>query len=289
MIHRCRWPRSLSRLAQHHIRGRRRHHSTSANPIEISHFDGLASTWWAPQGPSKLLHEMNPLRHDFIRSCTAIPTSPQKPSQKTKRRYLDVGCGGGIFAESAARLVDTAHVLAIDASNEVIKVAKRHALQDPLLQEPGRLVYENKAIEDLTVPKSIDEQFDVLTLFEVIEHISLPASFLDRCMRFVKPGGWIVLSTIARSWTSWLTTKVVAEDLIGLVPRGTHDWDKYINEAELRRFFEERPGWGGDAAIRSQGVIYVPALGWQTVSGSETFGNYFLGVRRNFTQEECIC
>lgn len=221
---------------------------------------------------------MNPLRHAFIKSCLS---SQADIVPSDHRRYLDVGCGGGIFAESAARLATTESVLAIDPSNEVIKVARAHALQDSLLQQPGRLVYENTSIEGLPQPASETEQFDVLTLFEVIEHISHPAPFLSSCLPFVKPGGWLIMSTIARTWTSWLTTKVVAEDIAGLVPRGTHDWEKYINEAEMRTFFKGEEGWGSRQGMRSQGVIYVPGLGWKVIEGGESWGNYFFGVRRD--------
>ena len=220
---------------------------------------------------------MNPLRHDFINSCLASDPRSESPQP---RRYLDIGSGGGIFAESAARLKDTASVLAIDPSSEVIKVARAHARQDPLLQQSGRLVYENKSLEDLALPTSPSQQFDVLTLFEVIEHVSLPAPFLQMCLPFVKPGGWIILSTIARTWASWLTTKVVAEDIVGLVPRGTHDWEKYVNEEELRAWFAKQEGWG-TMGLRSQGVVYVPGIGWRMVEGGEQWGNYFFGVRRN--------
>lgn len=256
----------------------RRHSSSSANPVEIEHFNKLAASWWAPYGPSKLLHEMNPLRHDFIASCVS---SEAQDSPPRKRRFIDIGCGGGIFAESAARLVDTERVLGIDPSSEVINVAKRHARQDVLLQEANRLTYENKSIEDIPVPKTEAEQYDVLTLFEVIEHISRPGPFLDTCLPFVKPGGWLILSTIARSWTSWVTTKVVAEDIVGLVPQGTHDWDKYINDQELKGFFEGKTGWGGEGKMKVQGVVYFPGLGWKSVPGSEKYGNYFFGIRKD--------
>ena len=178
---------------------------------------------------------MNPLRHDFINSCL----SPQgaSPSQPRKRSYLDIGCGGGIFTESAARLPTTSKVLGIDPSAEVIDIARTHACQDPLLLQPGRLEYRNTSVEELPVPTGEEGQFDVLTLFEVLEHVSRPAPFLASCLPFVKPGGWVVLSTIARTWTSWVTTKVVAEDLLRIVPRGTHDWGQYINEEELRGWF----------------------------------------------------
>lgn len=270
--------RNLSRFLRAPTKRRSSYQSSSVNAAEVLHFNNLASTWWDPYGSSRLLHQMNPLRHDFISSC--IESQPDSTST-SYRCYLDVGCGGGIFAESAARLPRTKSVVGLDPSNQVISVAKAHARQDPLLLEPGRLEYQNKAVEDLPVPRTPEEQFDVVSLFEVIEHINWPALFLSSCLPFVKPGGWLVLSTIARTWTSWLTTNVVAEDVVKLVPRGTHDWSKYINEQELRNFFRAQDGWGRDGALKSQGCMYVPAGGWRMVPGGEKWGNYFFGVRRD--------
>ncbi|KAI2628738.1 ubiquinone biosynthesis O-methyltransferase [Hypoxylon sp. NC1633] len=248
---------------------------STVSPDEVSHFNALASSWWDPQGPSRILHLMNPLRHDFIRSCrSSVLDDPPPPSAGLK--YLDIGCGGGIFAESAARLSSTASVTAIDPSPEVLSVAKAHARRDPALR--SKLTYVNTPIEKLPVPNAPQEGYDIVSIFEVVEHVSYPAQFLDRCTPFVKPGGWLVMSTIARTWMSWLTTNVVAEDLLRMVPRGTHDWRKYINEEEMRaHFLQKRTGW---AEPRCMGVIYVPGLGWKEVKGSERVGNYFFGVRR---------
>lgn len=220
---------------------------------------------------------MNPLRHQFILTCVESQFDPPPTS---KRRFLDIGCGGGIFAESVARLPLTEKVIGIDPSTDVISVARQHARQDPLLLEPGRLEYRNQSIEGLTLPENVHEKFDVVSLFEVIEHIDQPAPFLASCLPFVKPGGWLILSTIARTWTSWLTTKFLAEDMVRLVPRGTHDWGKYINDHELHAFFQNHSDWGRDG-ILSQGCVYLPGLGWKMVDGSEKFGNYFFGVRKN--------
>ena len=252
--------------------------SSSVNAAEVSHFNKLASTWWDPHGSSRLLHQMNPLRHEFILSCIE---SQVDGNFWKEMHYLDVGCGGGIFTESAARLPQTKSVVGIDPSNEVISVAKAHARQDPQFLEPGRLEYLTTAVEDLRVPQLQEKQFDVVSLFEVIEHIDQPAPFLYSCLPFVKPGGWLILSTIARTWTSWLTTTVVAEDVVRLVPRGTHDWSKYINERELRHFFRAQGGWGGGGGLKSQGYMYVPALGWRMVRRGENWGNYFFGVRKD--------
>ena len=282
MVIRSTATRNFSRLLRIPTRRHLSSQTSSINAAEVSHFNSLASTWWDPHGPSRLLHQMNPLRHEFISSC--IESQPE-PTSTDCRRYLDVGCGGGIFAESAARLPQTKSVLGIDPSHQVISVAKAHARQDPLLLRPGQLEYQNKAVEDLPFPRTVADQYDIVSLFEVIEHITLPAPFLSSCLPFVKPGGWLILSTIARTWTSWLTTNVVAEEVVRLVPRGTHDWKKYINEQELRKFFHSQDGWGRDGTLTSQGCMYVPSLGWRIVPGGEKLGNYFFGVRKDQREE----
>lgn len=217
---------------------------------------------------------MNPLRHTFINRCRRTHPSPNASERLT---YLDIGCGGGIFAESAARLRTTKSVTAIDPTPEVLAVAKKHQKTDPLLLEPGRLTYLNKAIEDLPVPKTPDSGVDILSLFEVIEHIQNPTPFLANAIQHVRPGGWLILSTISRTWTSWLTTKVMAEDVMRVVPRGTHDWNQYINVDEMKAWGAKQKGWG---AAMSMGVIYVPGIGWREVQGSESWGNYFYGIKR---------
>ncbi|CAP66815.1 uncharacterized protein PODANS_4_6900 [Podospora anserina S mat+] len=254
-----------------------RPHSTtttsSVNETEISHFSSLASSWWDPHGPSRPLHLMNPHRHDFIRSClSSSPTSPPYSSLT----YLDIGCGGGIFAESAARLPATLSITGIDASPVIISVAKSHARRDPSLAQ--KLSYLNSPIESLVLPP-----VDIVTCFEVIEHVDYPSQFLGELIKFVRPGGWVVMSTIARTWTSWVTTNLVAEDILKMVPKGTHDWGKYLHEYELREWFskensrEGKKVWG-DARV--MGVVFVPGCGWKEVKGSEKIGNYFFGVQR---------
>ncbi|KAG7286139.1 hypothetical protein NEMBOFW57_008442 [Staphylotrichum longicolle] len=183
---------------------------------------------------------MNPLRHDFIQSCL-LSFLPQPPTPAEPLRYLDVGCGGGIFAESAARLPTTRSVTAIDPSPTILEVARAHAKRDPSLAG-GKLEYVSETIESLALPARPEDRFDVVSVFEVVEHVDYPAAFLDRVGEFVRPGGWLVLSTIARTWTSWVTTNLVAEDLLGVVPKGTHDWYKYLNEDELRGYFAGKGG-----------------------------------------------
>jgi len=252
--------------------------ASSVNDTEVSHFNALASEWWDPHGSSRLLHLMNPLRHQFIRRCRAQEAhDPQE-----KLRYLDVGCGGGIFAESAARLSSTKSVTAIDPTPEVIAIANKHRRQDPLLLEPDRLTYLNTAIEGLPS----DQQFDIISLFEVIEHIQRPSPFLQSCLTHLKPGGWLIGSTIARTNVSWFTTKFVAEDILRMVPRGTHDWNQYIQPQELRNWARVQEDLSTDAlSWKVMGVVYVPGLGWREVNGSEAWGNYFFGLRKRDANE----
>lgn len=218
---------------------------------------------------------MNPLRHDFIRLCLASSHSP--PPQTFS--YLDIGCGGGIFASSAARLPNTATVTAIDPTELVIKVAQSHQRSDPSISPP-KLRYLNCAVEDLPVPESDTDKVDILTVFEVLEHIDNPSAFLDLATQHLKPGGWIVGSTISRSPMSYLTTKLIAEaPIIGIVPQGTHDWNKYIFPKELSRYFATR-GQDAFGELKTQGVIYIPALGWKVINNSQDLGNYFFGVQK---------
>ncbi|EAT78323.1 hypothetical protein SNOG_14452 [Parastagonospora nodorum SN15] len=158
--------------------------SGTVDPTEVSHFNALASTWWDPHGPSRLLHLMNPLRHSFISQCRlSTPTE--------KLRYLDIGCGGGIFAESAARLPTTKSVTAIDPTPEVLKIAEGHKRRDPTLMQPGRLSYLNTSIEDLPLPATPNEAFDIVTLFEVLEHVNAPRPVPRTCAAARQAGGLV--------------------------------------------------------------------------------------------------
>jgi polyprenyldihydroxybenzoate methyltransferase / 3-demethylubiquinol 3-O-methyltransferase len=325
-----------------------RHHSSassaSVSADEVSHFSALASSWWDPMGPSRVLHLMNPLRHDFIASCLA-DSHPlgRESSEETKSnhfvrdkhnhatatnnglRYLDVGCGGGIFAESLARTIpidssskrtltttNAASVLAIDPSSTLIRIARGHARTDPIVHAhlcSGHFRYENTTVEELSSQSmkhedrssSSDDElsFDIITLFEVLEHVdpdtSSPLSFLVHCLQLLRPGGWLIGSTIARTLPSFLVHKVVAEAPwpVGVVPRGTHEWSKFVNADELKGWVEEglmrvqneASRRSGSKALdgmrwKCAGVVYVPGLGWKMVDGGENWGNYFWAIRK---------
>ena len=200
-------PSALS-VPQFSTRVRRQHQhgqtspSSSIDPTEVTHFNALASAWWDPHGSSRLLHLMNPMRHQFIKQCLA--SQADAPASQQKLDYLDIGCGGGIFAESAARLHNTSSVTALDPTPEVFKVAEAHKRRDPMLCQAGKLTYLNIGIEDLSKNVPSQKQYDIVSVFEVIEHVNKPSEFLDQVLPHVKPGGWLIMSTIARTWTSWL-------------------------------------------------------------------------------------
>ncbi|KKY28902.1 putative hexaprenyldihydroxybenzoate mitochondrial precursor [Phaeomoniella chlamydospora] len=231
---------------------------------------------------------MNPLRHDFITEC--LSTDPSNTISK-KYEYLDIGCGGGIFAESAARRPHTSSVTAIDPTPEVIAIAREHARNDPSLSPP-KLTYINTSIENLSThlppspSSSPPHQFDIITLFEVLEHITHPSPFLTHILStHLKPGGWFICSTISRHPMSFLTTKLIAEmPVFGLVPPGTHTWSQYIKPEELQNWFYEREeNKGTFEAGRCKGVMYVPGVGWKWTPegwGLEGWGNYFWGVKK---------
>lgn len=285
-------------------------------------------------GPSRILHLMNPLRHEFIASCLAEsppPAALDGPSPASANlHYLDIGCGGGIFAESLARTIPldpsgpaptptrAASMTAIDPTTTLIEIAKDHARMDPTVDahlRSGKFRYLNTTLEDVlvssgTAPDSQispgsppleaqHPQFDVVTLFEVIEHIdpttTTPQAFLANCLRALKPGGWLVGSTISRTIPSFILNQVIAEAPwpIGVVPRGTHEWRKFVNPPELHAWAQEGlmraadsgTARGGPAVLdgmewKCVGAIYVPGLGWKMVPGSEDWGNYFWAVKK---------
>jgi polyprenyldihydroxybenzoate methyltransferase / 3-demethylubiquinol 3-O-methyltransferase len=270
--------RSVHRTARAsllHIRHRRC--ISSVNAEEVSHFDDLAATWWDPNGPSKLLHKMNLLRLQFIN--TLLPASQTSHPTQWLNGYsvLDIGCGGGILTESLARLGATTY--AVDASSKAIEVAKKHLRTDPkLVENPPE--YVCGSIEE----HSLERKYDIVTAMEVLEHVDYPSSFLNRISEHVKPGGWLVVSTISRSWASWLGAIVASEKILRIVPEGTHSWEKFIKERELREFIsnltdDDGGKWATD--MKSRGCVYNPLRGeWVFADGPGVFNYFFAGRRR---------
>lgn len=242
---------------------------SSVNVQETSHFNALADSWWDPHGPSRLLHLMNPSRIAYLRQQL------QGQTKQTKLDCLDVGCGGGILAESLARLPFTGKVHGIDAAKEVINVAVHHARQTP---ETQKIRYEHISAEQL-LSRDGEASWDVITAFEILEHVDRPSDFLTTVDKLLRPGGVLVLSTISRTVSSYLLTIVAAEQLLRLVPRGTHEWRKFVRPQELMQWFAERGGWEG---MDARPVRYLPFLGWRmgqaNVKGIES--NYYLAATK---------
>ena len=187
----------------------------NVHPEEIEKFAGKAERWWDPDGELWTLHRVNPLRIQFIRELADIPG----------KRIVDVGCGGGILSEALAR--EGAEVLGIDLSAELVDIAELHALE----QGVDTVRYERISAEELAGREP--ESFDLVTCMEMLEHVPRPASVVAACARLVKPGGKVFFSTLNRNLKSFLMAIVGAEYLLHLIPKGTHEYEKFIRPSEL--------------------------------------------------------
>ena len=187
---------------------------TNADPIELEKFSQLAHKWWDPNSEFKPLHDINPLRLGYIDHHASL----------AGKTVLDVGCGGGILSESMAGL--GAKVAGIDLSDKALQVAKLH-----LLESGNKVDYRNIAVEDLAAEQPA--RYDVVTCLEMLEHVPDPSSVIAACAKLVKPGGWIFFSTLNRNPKSYLLAVIGAEYVLNLLPRGTHDYAKFIKPSEL--------------------------------------------------------
>ncbi len=229
----------------------------NADPAELAKFAALAHRWWDPASEFKPLHDINPLRLDWIdRVCGGL----------AGRRVVDVGCGGGILAESmAARGAD---VVGIDLSEKPLGVAKLHTLESGV-----RVDYRFVGAEALA--REAPASFDVVTCMEMLEHVPDPASTIASCAALAKPGGHVVVSTINRNPKSYLFAIVGAEYLLRLLPRGTHDWGRFLKPAEVARHARHA---GLDLA-ELVGMTYNPLTRIYRL-GSDTSVNYLAAFRR---------
>jgi 2-polyprenyl-6-hydroxyphenyl methylase/3-demethylubiquinone-9 3-methyltransferase len=191
--------------------------SSNADPAELAKFAALAQSWWDPRGPSKPLHDLNPVRLRYIEKIIALRGI----------RALDVGCGGGILSESMAR--GAANVLGIDLAEEVLQVAKLHALEAGV-----QLEYAAIAAEDLA--RQQPGAFDLVTCMELLEHVPDPAATLAALAGAVKPGGDVIVSTLNRKPAAFAVAILGAEYVAKILPRGTHEYLKFIRPAELARW-----------------------------------------------------
>lgn len=233
---------------------------TTRDPDEIARFDALARDWWNPAGPMKPLHAIHPTRMRFV----AGEIERYLGGGLVGRPALDVGCGGGIVAESLAKM--GLGVTAIDAAAEAIAIARAHAAAADLAID-----YQVTTVEELAATGA---RFDVITALEVVEHVADPALFVASLARLLSPGGVLVLSTLNRTPQSFALGIVAAEYVLRWVPRGTHDWRKFVRPAELAAAVRGR----GLALSRAAGL--VPDLrrgGWRLDPGDLSV-NYLLSA-----------
>jgi 2-polyprenyl-6-hydroxyphenyl methylase / 3-demethylubiquinone-9 3-methyltransferase len=207
----------------------------NADPAELAKFASLAQSWWDPAGPSKPLHELNPQRMSYIESVAGLGDA----------RVIDVGCGGGILSEAMAR--SGARVLGIDLSQAVLDVAELHALE-------AKLAVEYKAIAAEELAAASPGSFDLVTCMEMLEHVPDPAATLSALATLVKPGGNVIVSTLNRKPMAFAVAILGAEYIARMLPRGTHEYLKFIRPSELAR-------WGRSAGldlIDLTGITYNP-------------------------------
>lgn len=187
---------------------------TNVDTAEIGKFSDLAHTWWDPSGPFKPLHDINPLRLDYVRSFCDLSGA----------NVVDVGCGGGILTEALAR--SGAHMTGLDLAEKSLSVARLHALENEL-----SINYCCQAVEEFAAEQA--GTFDVVTCMEMLEHVPSPDSVIAACSKLVKPGGWVFFSTLNRTPKAWLMAVVGAEYILGWLPRGTHEYSRFLKPAEI--------------------------------------------------------
>jgi 2-polyprenyl-6-hydroxyphenyl methylase / 3-demethylubiquinone-9 3-methyltransferase len=231
--------------------------TVNADPAELAKFSDLAHRWWDPESEFRPLHQINPLRLDWIQAQVPL----------AGKRVLDVGCGGGILADAMAR--QGADVLGIDLSAKALKVAQLHALE----AGTGGVEYREASAEALAA--QMPGAFDVVTCMEMLEHVPDPASVVRAVATLVKPGGCAFFSTINRNPKSFLFAIVGAEYVLNLLPKGTHEFMKFIRPSELAGFCRG----SGLELEQSRGMEYNPITRRYWLSG-DTSVNYLIATRK---------
>ena len=230
---------------------------TNADPRELAKFSDLAHRWWDTDSDFRPLHQINPLRLDWIDSLASLQG----------RRVLDVGCGGGILADSMAR--KGADVLGIDLAGKALKVAQLHAIE----AATPRVRYREIAVEALA--DEMPAQFNTVTCMEMMEHVPEPASVVAACAQLVMPGGWLFFSTINRNAKAFLFAIVGAEHVLSLLPKGTHEYARFIRPSELASWCRA----SGLELESTRGLEYNPFSRRYKLS-ADTSVNYLFACRR---------
>jgi 2-polyprenyl-6-hydroxyphenyl methylase / 3-demethylubiquinone-9 3-methyltransferase len=229
---------------------------TNADPQELAKFSELAHRWWDTEAEFRPLHQINPLRLDWIDAHARLAGA----------RVLDIGCGGGILADSMARR--GARVLGIDLAAKPLKVAQLHAL------EAGTENVDYREVSAEALAGEMPAHFDVVTCMEMLEHVPDPSSVVAACARLVKPGGWVFFSTINRNAKAFLFAIVGAEHVLRLLPKGTHEYARFIRPSELAH-------WCRDARLEladTRGMDYNPITRRYRLC-ADTSVNYLIACR----------
>lgn len=223
---------------------------------EITKFNQMANHWWDPQGPCKPLHELNPLRLNFIQSCCALGEQP----------ILDVGCGGGILTEALSQF--SPHVTGLDLAPNVLAVAQEHAKSLPT---PPR--YICTSVEDFAAKHP--GEFSVITCMELLEHVPDPLAIIQACYKLLKPGGELFLSTINRTPKAFLYAIVGAEYVLKILPRNTHDYERFIRPSELTR-------WAHQFQLKALKGVSISLLSQRYTLSQDVSVNYLAHFRKEF-------
>ena len=231
--------------------------NTNVDPAELAKFSDLAHRWWDPESEFAPLHQINPLRLDWINAQAHLQN----------KQVLVVGCGGGILTDAMARL--GAQTLGIDLATKSLKVAQLHALE---AQTPN-VQYREVSVEALAAERPAS--FDVVTCMEMLEHVPDPSSVVRACAQLVKPGGWVFFSTLNRNPKSFLFAIVGAEYVLNMLPRGTHEYAKFIRPSELARDCRE----AGLDWLHTRGMEYNPFTRRYWLS-DDTSVNYLVATQK---------
>jgi len=231
--------------------------SSNHYPAEIQQFDGQAAFWWDPNGPFKTLHQINPVRLQYITDRVAL----------SDQKVLDVGCGGGILAEALAQA--GAEVTGLDLSTASLQTARMHLHESQL-----NVDYQNTRIEDFAAANPASQ--DVVCCLEMLEHVPDPSAIIEACLAALKPGGWLFLSTLNRHPKAMLLGIFAAEHVLQIVPKGTHHFDQFIKPSELVKMLEPH----GVTIHDVTGMRYNPITQSASLDPEDLDINYFVAVQK---------
>jgi 2-polyprenyl-6-hydroxyphenyl methylase/3-demethylubiquinone-9 3-methyltransferase len=239
---------------------------STIDPAEVSRFDAMAKSWWDPKGPMAVLHKFNPVRLAYVRdlACEHYGRDPKSLRALEGLDIVDIGCGGGVLSEPLTRL--GAKVTGLDPAAGNIAVARAHAEKTGL-----SIDYRDETIEAVVAS---GRRFDIVLAMEVVEHVADVEAFVGACCAAAKPGGLLVMATLNRTLKSWALAIVGAEYILRWLPRGTHDWQKFVTPDEL----EAAIAAGGFVPFSHQGVAYNPLADRWSLSADMDV-NYMLAAR----------